>query len=170
MPKIDEEFSDFVAARADHLYRQAWLLTGNRPAAEDLVQAALTKAFAAWTRVRRADDPVAYVHGVLMKTFLSDRRRRWSGEVPVPEPLEAAARDDTSQTQVERLALTEALARLGRTDRAVVVLRYWDDRTVAETAHTLGLTEAAVKNRSLRALRALADHLTVTDEPRESLR
>jgi len=72
----DEEFSDFVAARADHLYRQAWLLTGSRPAAEDLVQTALTKAYAAWPRVRRADDPVAYVHGVLMKSFLSDRRRR----------------------------------------------------------------------------------------------
>ena len=60
------------------------------PGAEDLVQTALTKAYAAWSRVCRADDPVAYVHGVLMKTFLSDRRRRWSGEVPhgrtLPDP------------------------------------------------------------------------------------
>jgi len=78
----DEEFSAFVAARADHLYRQAWLLTGTRQAAEDLVQTALTKTYAGWSRVRRADDPVAYVHGVLMKSFLSDRRRLWSGEVP----------------------------------------------------------------------------------------
>jgi RNA polymerase sigma-70 factor (sigma-E family) len=171
MPTSDEEFSDFVVARADHLYRQAWLLTGTRHAAEDLVQTALTKAYAAWPRVRRADDPVAYVHGVLMKTFLSERRRRSSGELPVAEPLAGVAGvADATQTRVDRLALFAGMATLGRLDRAVVVLRYWDDRTVAETAETLGLTEAAVKNRSLRALRALADHLTVIDEPRGSLR
>ena len=159
----DEEFSDFVAARADHLYRQAWLLTGTRPAAEDLVQTALTKAYAAWSRVRRADDPVAYVHGVLMKSFLSDRRRRWSRELPVAEPrTDASAVADPADAQVERLALVDALGGLSRTDRAVVVLRYWDDRSVAETAAALGLSDAAVKNRSLRALRRLGDSLTDT--------
>jgi RNA polymerase sigma-70 factor (sigma-E family) len=157
----DEEFSSFVAARADHLYRQAWLLTGSRPAAEDLVQTALTKAYAAWTRVRRADDPVAYVHGVLMKSFLSDRRRRWRGELPVAEPrTEIGGLADPADAQVDRLALVEALGGLSRIDRAVVVLRYWDDRSVAEAAATLGLSEAAVKNRSLRALRRLADVLS----------
>jgi RNA polymerase sigma-70 factor (sigma-E family) len=171
MANDDGEFSDFVAARADRLYRQAWLLTGSRMSAEDLVQTALTKAYAAWPRVRRADDPVAYVHGVLMKAFLSDRRRRSSGEVPVAESdIVSSGVADPAQTHVDRLALAEALSALSRTDRAVVVLRYWDDRTVAETATLLGLTEAAVKNRSLRALRALADHLTVIDEPRGSMR
>jgi RNA polymerase sigma-70 factor (sigma-E family) len=162
MAGIDEEFSDFVAARADHLYRQAWLLTGSRPAAEDLVQTALTKAYAAWSRVLRADDPVAYVHGVLMKSFLSDRRRRSSAEVPVAEPRTDAAHGhvDPADAQVDRLALVASLARLGRTDRAVVVLRYWDDRSVAETASALGLSEAAVKNRSLRALRRLGEELS----------
>jgi RNA polymerase sigma-70 factor (sigma-E family) len=162
----DEEFSAFVAARADHLYRQAWLLTGHRPAAEDLVQTALTKAYAAWSRVRRADDPVAYVHGVLMKSFLSDRRRRWTSELPVAEPrTDSAAPTDPTDSQVERLALAGALASLSRTDRAVVVLRYWDDRSVAETAATLGLSEAAVKNRSLRALRRLAESLRPVPTP-----
>ena len=83
MASSDDDFSDFVAARADHLYRQAWLLAGTHQAAEDLVQTALTKAYAAWSRVRRADDPVAYVHGVLLNAFLSDRRRRSSAELPV---------------------------------------------------------------------------------------
>ena len=162
----DEEFSDFVAARADHLYRQAWLLTGSRQAAEDLVQTALTKAYAAWTRVRRADDPVAYVHGVLMKSFLSDRRRRWSRELPVAEPhTDAFAVADPADAQVERLALVAALGGLSRTDRAVVVLRYWDDRSVAETAATLGLSDAAVKNRSLRALRRLGESLQPIPTP-----
>ncbi len=167
----DEEFSDFVAARADHLYRQAWLLTGSRPAAEDLVQTALTKAYAAWSRVSRADDPVAYVHGVLMKSFLSDRRRRWRGELPVAEPpTDVGGLADPADAQVDRLALVEALGGLSRSDRAVVVLRYWDDRSVAETAGTLGLSEAAVKNRSLRALRrlgaALSDQPVLDDVPR----
>jgi RNA polymerase sigma-70 factor (sigma-E family) len=169
----DEEFAAFVAARADHLYRQAWLLTGSLHAAEDLVQTALTRTYAAWSRVRRADDPVAYVHGVLLKAFLSDRRRRWRGEVPHDEVPDLRAPHDPTDGQVDRLALVTALARLGRTDRAVVVLRYWEDRTVADTAHALGLTEAAVKNRSLRALRRLAndltDDLTVVARPRGSL-
>ena len=156
----DEEFSAFVAARADHLYRQAWLLTGTRHAAEDLVQTALTKTYAAWSRVRRADDPVAYVHGVLMKTFLSDRRRRWSGEVPHGDLPDRPAPHDPMDIEVDRLALVGALAALGRTDRAVVVLRYWDDRSVSETAATLGLSDAAVKNRSLRALRRLGEALS----------
>ncbi len=156
----DEEFSAFVAARADHLYRQAWLLTGTRQAAEDLVQTALTKTYAGWSRVRRADDPVAYVHGVLMKTFLSDRRRRWNGEVPHADLPDRPAPHDPMNIEVDRLALVGALAGLGRTDRAVVVLRYWDDRSVADTAQALGLSEAAVKNRSLRALRRLGDALS----------
>ena len=156
----DEEFSAFVAARADHLYRQAWLLTGTRQAAEDLVQTSLTKTYAAWSRVRRADDPVAYVHGVLMKTFLSDRRRRWSGEVPHGDLPDRPAPHDPMDIEVDRLALVGALAGLGRTDRAVVVLRYWDDRSVSETAATLGLSDAAVKNRSLRALRRLGEALS----------
>jgi RNA polymerase sigma-70 factor (sigma-E family) len=170
MSSTDEEFSDFVAARADHLYRQAWLLAGSRAAAEDLVQTALTKAYAAWSRVRRADDPAAYVHGVLMKSYLSDRRRRSSGEQPVADPrTDTDSLADPAEAHIDRLALVGSLARLGRTDRAVVVLRYWDDRSVAETAATLGLSEAAVKNRSLRALRRLAEDLSdlsVRDERR----
>jgi RNA polymerase sigma-70 factor (sigma-E family) len=160
MRTSDEEFSAFVAARADHLYRQAWLLTGSRPSAEDLVQTVLTKAYAAWSRVLRADDPVAYVHGMVLKTFLTDRRRRWSDEVPVAEPrTNAHLAPDATDAQVDRIALTSALGGLGRLDRAVVVLRYWEDRTVSETAEVLGLSETAVKNRSLRALRRLGQAL-----------
>lgn len=166
MASRDEEFSDFVVARADHLYRQAWLLTGSRPTAEDLVQTALTKTYAAWSRVRRADDPVAYVHGVLMKSFLSDRRRRWSGELPVADPFGTLAEPDHAEAQVDRIALVSALGGLGRLDRAVVVLRYWEDRTVTETAAALGLSDAAVKNRSLRALRRLGATLTTEGSQR----
>lgn len=148
----DEEFAEFVAARSPQLYRSAYLLTTSRHAAEDLVQTALAKAYAAWWRVRSAQDPVAYVHGVLVKSFLSDRRRRSSGELPVGELPERAGHD---ADPAERVALLAALGELAPLDRAVVVLRFWEDRSVAQTAVDLGLSEAAVKNRSLRALRAL---------------
>lgn len=153
----DNEFERFVAARSGQLYRSAYLLTTSSHAAEDLVQTALTKAYAAWPRVRAADDPVAYVHGVLVNAFLSDRRRRSSTELAVAEPRDDAAPADDP---TERLALMTALRDLTPLDRAVVVLRFWEDRSVAETAHRLGLSEAAVKNRCLRALRTLRGLLT----------
>jgi RNA polymerase sigma-70 factor (sigma-E family) len=148
----DDEFAEFVAARSPQLYRSAYLLTTSPHAAEDLVQTALAKAYAAWWRVRSAGDPVAYVHGVLVKSFLSDRRRRSSSELPTADLPD---RVTTDADPAERIALTAALADLAPLDRAVVVLRFWEDRSVAETAAALGLSEAAVKNRSLRALRAL---------------
>lgn len=155
----DEEFAEFVAARSPQLYRSAYLLTTSPHAAEDLVQTALAKAYAAWWRVRSAHDPVAYVHGVLVKSFLSDRRRRSSGELPIGELPERPVED---ADPAERAALLAALAELAPVDRAVVVLRFWEDRSVAQTASDLGLSEAAVKNRSLRALRALRGLLTET--------
>lgn len=162
--ETDTEFTEFLTARSSQLYRSAYLLTTSPHAAEDLLQTTLAKTYAAWPRVRRADDRVAYVHGVLIKTFLSERRRRSSSELPIAEPalLEAPGR---TADPTDRVALMTALARLAPLDRAVVVLRFWEDRSVAQTAVDLDLTEAAVKNRSLRALRTLrgllapADHL-----------
>lgn len=159
---MDTDFEGFVAARAGQLYRSAYLLTTSRHAAEDLVQTTLTKAYAAWPRVQRADDPVAYVHGVLLKAFLSDRRRRSSSELAVARPREHAAPDGDP---TERIALMAALRQLAPLDRAVVVLRFWEDRTVADTAHRLGLSPAAVKNRSLRSLRVLRELLSDSFRP-----
>jgi RNA polymerase sigma-70 factor (sigma-E family) len=154
--RADAEFTEFVAGRADQLYRSAYLLTGGPHAAEDLVQTALAKAYAAWWRVSRAEDPVAYVHRMLVNAFLSDRRRRSSRELPVAEPTRSSSVDDDPAT---RLALLGALRELGPLDRAVVVLRYWDDQSVAQTAAQLGLSQSAVKNRSLRALAVLRERL-----------
>lgn len=150
--RTDDGFAEFVAACSPQLYRSAYLLTASPHAAEDLVQTALAKAYAAWWRVRAADDPVAYVHGVLIKSFLSERRRKSSRELPVAEPLDRAV---TDADPTDRAALLAALAELAPIDRAVVVLRFWEDRSVAQTATQLDLTEAAVKNRSLRALKTL---------------
>lgn len=163
----DAEFAEFVAARSPQLYRSAYLLTTSPHAAEDLVQTALARAYAAWWRVRAAHDPVAYVHGVLVKAFLSDRRRRSSGELPLADLPERVA---TAADPAERVALMAALAELGPVDRAVVVLRYWEDRSVTQTAADLGLSEAAVKNRSLRALKSLRGLLADTQQTNGSTR
>ena len=159
--QTDAEFTEFVAARSTQLYRTAYVLTGSPHSAEDLVQTALAKTYAAWWRVRSAEDPVAYVHGVLIKSFLSERRRRSSTELPVAAPGDDRPGPDGGDP-AERLALLEAMARLAPVDRAVVVLRFWEDLSVARTAAELHLTEAAVKNRSLRALRTLRAVLSDT--------
>ncbi len=153
----DAEFEAFVAARGARLYRSALLLTGSPQSAEDLAQTALARAYASWRRVRAADDPVAYVHRTLHNTFLSERRRRSSTELPVAATPDRPSSDGDHDT---RLAVLGALAALAPLDRAVVVLRYWEDRSLDETATALGLTPAAVKNRSLRALRRLRAELT----------
>jgi RNA polymerase sigma-70 factor (sigma-E family) len=153
----EAEFAEFMAARSSQLYRSAYLLTTSQHTAEDLLQTALAKTYAAWGRVRSADDPVAYVHGVLIKSFLSERRRRSSTELPVAA-LPVTARGDQSAAPTDptdRVALMAALSQLAPLDRAVVVLRFWEDQSVAQTAVDLDLSEAAVKNRSLRALRTL---------------
>lgn len=158
---VDEEFTAFVASASPQLHRKAWLLTTSSSAAEDLLQSALAKAYVHWRRVSAADDPTAYVSGIVLKTFLSERRRRSSTEVAVAE-LDDTTTD--SDDPALRLTLLAALRTLAPLDRAVVVLRYWEDRSVEETARTLHLSNAAVKNRSLRALAALRTRL---DDVRE---
>jgi RNA polymerase sigma-70 factor (sigma-E family) len=160
----DAEFTEFVAARSAQLYRSAYLLTTSPTAAEDLLQTTLAKAYAGWGRVRSADDPTAYAHGILTKAFLSEKRRRSSGELPVPDPGDG--RQPTTQVDpTDRIALMAALRRLGTLDRAVVVLRYWEDHSVAETARLLHLSEPAVKNRCLRALGTLRSLLGEPPDP-----
>ena len=153
------DFEDFALARSGALYRQAWALCGDRHRAEDLVQETLAKVYLKW---RRIDTPYAYSQRTLMRTYLSDRRRRSSTEqswAEVPEnagTMGGAARDprgpDPSALSDLRMTLQDALAELAPLDRAVLVLRYLEDLSVADTAERLGLSAGAVKNRSLRAL------------------
>ena len=123
-PSTDADFTAFVAACSPTLYRSAWLLTTSAPAAEDLVQSALAKAYVYCRKVRAADDQVAYVHGIVLKTFLSIRRQRSSGEIPVDVTPDRPSND---RDPTERLALMAALRELPPVDRPVVVLRYWED-------------------------------------------
>ncbi|WP_416972011.1 SigE family RNA polymerase sigma factor [Streptomyces sp. 4F14] len=151
-------YAEFAAARAGQLYRSACLMTaGDTYLAEDLVQEALGRIYVRWGRVSRADNPAAYAQTVLTRVFLAHRRRRSSGERATDAFPDLPATDQPDAPL--RLTLLQALARLSPKDRAVVVLRYWEDRSVEETAHALHTTSSAVRSRSSRALRRLRELL-----------
>lgn len=165
-PRADQasadDFDAFVHATAHQLHRAALLLTGgDHHLAEDLLQTTYAKVFAAWRRVSRADDPTAYTRTVLTRTFLSHRRLRRSSERPSDDLPERPSTD--AGDPALRLDLVEALGRLSPRDRVVVVHRYWLDRSVADTASELGLSQAAVRTRSKRALDRLRLHVTDVD-------
>ncbi|WP_181802638.1 SigE family RNA polymerase sigma factor [Streptomyces shenzhenensis] len=155
--KAGEDYAEFAAARAGHLYRSACLLTaGDTHLAEDLVQEALGRIYVRWGRVSRADNPAGYAQTVLSRTFLAHRRRFSSRERARDSFPEMA---DTGADPSLRLTLLDALARLPAKDRAVVVLRYWEDRSVHETADALNMSSAAVRTRCVRALARLRELL-----------
>jgi RNA polymerase sigma-70 factor (sigma-E family) len=151
-----EEFAAFAAARSGPLFRTAWLLTGDWHLSEDLVQETLGRMYVRWGGLRRVEDPAAYAQTVLLRAFLTHRRRRSSSERPTAELPEAGAADDDHTL---RLTLLAGLAQLDRMDRAVLVLRYWDDADVSTTASVLNISPGAVRMRSSRALERLRDVL-----------
>lgn len=144
----------FVAASSARLLRAAWLLTGDAGRAEDLLQSALAKAWRRWRTVS-VNNPEAYVRRILYTTYVSGWRRRWRTEVAAPPPAELAGHGDVAEEAADRDAVRRALARLSRQQRAVLVLRYAEDMSVAETATVLGCSEATVKTQASRALAAM---------------
>ncbi|MEU0947137.1 SigE family RNA polymerase sigma factor [Streptomyces canus] len=148
-----DEYAQFAAARAGHLYRSACLLTaGDTHLAEDLVQEALGRIYVRWSRISVVGNPAGYAQTVLVRVFLTHQRRRSSSERATDVLPEVAA---TGVDTPLRLTLLAALARLPAKDRAVVVLRYWEDRSIEETADVLNASAAAVRTRCTRALKQL---------------
>ena len=146
-------FEEYVAARSQALWRSAWLLTGDRQKAEDLVQTALMKCWRRWERI----DPAAveaYVRKTMLTTYTDWWRRRWNGEVPTGTLPDRPT--DGHDAGIRQDVLV-ALAQLPRGQRAVVVLRYFDDLTEADTAAALGISVGTVKSRLHRARRSLTN-------------
>jgi RNA polymerase sigma-70 factor (sigma-E family) len=157
-------FDEFVAARSTHLLRTAYLLTRDHALAEDLLQTALTKAWFRWDRLD--GDPEPYVRKVLVNTYASWWRRRWNGETPsdeLPEPGRSG--DSHAADPTDTHDLWTALGRLPRRQRAVVVLRYFEDLSEAETARLLDCSVGTVKSQAAKALAKLRvdPALTETD-------
>ncbi|MEU1706219.1 SigE family RNA polymerase sigma factor [Streptomyces sp. NPDC005706] len=152
MREAPADYLEFAIARSGPLFRTACLLTGDWHLAEDLVQETLAKMFRSWRRVSRAGSPVAYADTVLVRTFLSQRRRRSSTERPSDRLPDAAGPARDAEL---RMALLDGLARMTSRDRAVLVLRYWEDRSVEDTAQVLRMSPGAVRAQSKRALQRL---------------
>jgi RNA polymerase sigma-70 factor (sigma-E family) len=146
----------FATEATPALFRSAWLLSGDWHLAEDLVQDCLARMYTAWPGIGRIDNPAAYAHTVLVRQFLSHRRRRSSTERPSERLPEVGA--NTPDTDL-RLALSAALAQLPDRDRAVVVLRYLADRSVEQVAIDLGRSPGAVRIQAMRALAKLRAQL-----------
>jgi RNA polymerase sigma-70 factor (sigma-E family) len=151
----DEAFGLFVAARSRHLLQTAYLLTGDRHRAEDLLQTALTRAYLRWDRIS-SDDPEGYVRRILANAQIDWWRRRSSREEPTASLPETAEADRSAEVEVRDAVLT-ALAELPRRQRAVVVLRYFEDLSEAEIAQTLGCSPGTVKSAASRAMAKLRD-------------
>lgn len=148
-----DEYLEFATARSTQLYRTACLLAGgDSHLAEDLVQETLGRVYVHWRRVSAADNPAAYAHTVLVRIYLSHRRRRSSDERPTGYVPDATTGE--SDTAL-RVTLLHALGELSVRDRAVVVLRYWEDRSVEETATLLRISAGVVRTQSSRALAKL---------------
>jgi RNA polymerase sigma-70 factor (sigma-E family) len=145
----DEEFTEFVHAAWPGLYRTAYLMLGEHQLAEDLVQAALAKTYAAWRTVKDPAAAPAYARVVLSNTAASwFRRRSWRNEYPTKHVPETGTEHDLAH----RPAIVAALRTLAPRQRAVVVLRYYDDLSVREVAQALGISEGTVKSQTSDAL------------------
>ena len=153
----DEEFTSFVVEHGAALLRTACLVTGDRQHGEDLAQTTLAKAYGAWARVRRADEPLAYVRRILVNTHLSWRRRLLTTE-QVLESVPDRGTVDAQAAHAESDEMRRALLELSPRLRTAVVLRYFEDLSEAETARVMGCSTSTVNNhvsRGLAALRAL---------------
>jgi len=159
-----QQFEEFMTSRWAGLVRLAFGLTGDWWLAEDLAQTALANAYASWWRVRRADDPDAYVRRILINASKSRWRRHRVAEPAAEPPAEVPdPAADLATTIGERSALLKALDALPPRQRAVVVLRYWEDLSDAQTAALLGCSASTVRSQAARALAKLRASGALTD-------
>ena len=150
----DEGFSAFVRARTPALLRTAYLLTGDQQLAEDLVQTALAKTHLAWRRLQRTENAESYVRRVMYHQQVSFWRRRRVTERPYDGVPEGAVGDSADRTAT-RVAVAAALMLLTPRQRAVLVLRYFDDQPDSVVADLLGISVGTVKSQTHKALARL---------------
>lgn len=157
-PSADAElaYREFASTRAAQLFRLAYLMCGDWHEAEDLVQTTLAKVFVAWGRVRRTGSGESYARKVMLNAFVSQRRLRRSGELPVAEVGDSPAPGADADL---RMTLLSALRQLPPRARAAVVLRYVEDHSIESVAELMGTTPAAVKSMNTRGLAQLREVL-----------
>jgi RNA polymerase sigma-70 factor (sigma-E family) len=152
-----EGFARFVEARQRALQRTAWLLTGDWALAEDLVQTALARSWPRWERIRRRDDPEIYVRRAMVNSWASWRRRRWWGEQAADAVPDSEVIGDLAAEAAVRVTVQRALRSLPARQRAVLVLRVFDDLSEAQVAQVLDCAVGTVKSTLAHAVARLRD-------------
>jgi RNA polymerase sigma-70 factor (sigma-E family) len=154
MDARDADYADFVRSRTHALLRSAYLLTGDQHLAEDLVQEALARTHRAWARLERAGNAEAYTRKIMYHAQVSVWRRPKVAEtLPGELPDRPAGRgDDPAEAAGVRISLQRALLQLSAKQRAVIVLRFFEDHTEVEAAQMLGVSVSTVKTQCARAL------------------
>lgn len=150
----DDTFRDFVTRQWGPLSRTAYLLTRDRALAEDLVQSALEKTHRHWRRIERVDSPEVYTRRVMVNMAISSRRRRKWAEVPLVPSDEPGGTDSYGQVD-NREMLLRAMRRLSPRTQAILVLRYFEDRSEAEIAQVLSCSTGSVKSQASRGIARL---------------
>ena len=153
--RLDAEFSEFAAASHSRLRNTAYLLCGDWERAADHVQEGLIRVYVAWPRLVRKGGELGYARKAVVSAFLDATRKRSSTERPVEPDAERPSEEDVATRVSDRAALMAALARLPERQRACVVLRYFEDLDVRETALALRCSEGTVKSQTSRALASL---------------
>ena len=161
---VDEDFAEFVGARYASLYRLAYLLTASSTGAEDLLQTTLEKAYVNWSRIGRMEYVEAYVRRMLANTMVSNRRRKWNGELPW-ERLPEAGGDSVEPAVLDRQLFWPLVCALPPRQRAVIVLRYYEDLSEAQIADALGCAPGTVKSLSSAAVGTLRRALATAGIP-----
>ena len=151
----EQAFVEFAEAARGRLRRTAYLMCGDWDQASDHVQEGLIRVYVAWPRLTRAGREYAYARKAVVSAFLDHSRRRSSTEVPTEHDGDVSSGQDVAESVALRSALMSALAGLPQRQRACVVLRYFDDLSVADTASALGCSEGTVKSQTSRALDSL---------------
>jgi len=155
MADRDRAFVEFVELAGVSLRRTAFLVCGDRHKADDVVQDALYKLYLAWPKVQRMGNPFAYARRIVVNAAYDGGRRPWRREVSTDELPDQVERDDFVTGHVERDEVLEALRGLPPRQRACVVLRYYEDLSVEQTAEILGCSEGTVKSQAARGLDTL---------------
>jgi RNA polymerase sigma-70 factor (sigma-E family) len=158
VPSMEEEFREFVAARSSALLRTAYLLAGDWATAEDLLQTALTKTYLAWKRLGEIEAVEPYARRVLVNTATSWWRRRWHGERPT-EVLPEHPTPDRHEEALDRDVMWQHVRTLPARQRAVLVLRFYEDLSESQTAELLDISPGTVKSQTARALGTLRRRL-----------
>jgi RNA polymerase sigma-70 factor (sigma-E family) len=153
----DADFSSFVAASSRRLLRSAYLITGDLGEAEDLLQVALERAYRRWPAIRQKDVPEAYVRKIVATAAIDAGRLRKLRSAPLDEDQFPGVPDPAVEGVAGRAALMSCVRELPAGQRAVLVLRYFDDLTEVETARALGCTVGTVKSQHARAMARLRE-------------